>query len=622
MDRQATIGFVLIALLFVGWMIYTSMQTPPPSEAATATDTTVVASNRPPNSSAESKAKTQESAAPGAIPASTEPDSARFDAARLRFGQFFAGSARGEDNRLTIETSKYTAVFSTRGGGIKRWTLKNFSTWNNEPLQLIDWSIPSDLNLFFITREGKEIKTEDLYFQIPELANRKLVTVKDSARFSFSAVLPSANGGSIVKTFTIKGGQFAIDVDIETKGLSSVIANNEYQVTINSPALTELNTVDEATFAEASAFIDDERQSLDVSSMGDVKDLTKNGKTHWVSAHNKYFITALICRNDFSGNGAYIKGEHIPLPFEGAREIYQSSMKVRFRETENEKSTFSLYIGPMDYDLLKDQHPGLEQTISLGWAFIVRPFSEYLVIPLFSFLHTFIPNYGIVILLFTLIIKLLLYPLTKSSTDSMKKMQALQPMINDLREKYKDDQQRLSSETMKLYRDYGVNPAGGCLPMLLQMPILFALFTIFRSTIDLRHEPFVLWITDLSAPDILFHLPFKIPLLGTDFVSVLALLMSVTMFIQQKQTVKDPRQAAMVWMMPIMFFVMFNAFPSGLNLYYFTFNLLSILQQWQSTRKTGEFELKKVAQKKRQGWMERAMNSLEDKAKQQKKLKK
>jgi YidC/Oxa1 family membrane protein insertase len=244
--------------------------------------------------------------------------------------------------------------------------------------------------------------------------------------------------------------------------------------------------------------------------------------------------------------------------------------------------------------------------------------------PLFGFLHSFIPNYGLVIIIFSIIIKLVLYPLTKSSMRSMQRMQKLQPLITELREKYKEDQQKQNVEIMKLYKEYGVNPAGGCLPMALQMPILFALFTIFRSTIELRHQPFMLWMDDLSAPDILIDLPFKIPLLGMSFISGLALLMAATMFIQQKMSVKDPRQKSMVYVMPVMFWILFNAFPSGLNLYYFMFNILSIGQQYLINKRHQDEPLVKVATKggKKQSWSERAMASMQEKAKQQDKTKK
>jgi YidC/Oxa1 family membrane protein insertase len=210
-----------------------------------------------------------------------------------------------------------------------------------------------------------------------------------------------------------------------------------------------------------------------------------------------------------------------------------------------------------------------------------------------------VPNWGLVIIIFSVIIKVVLHPLTRSSMRSMKKMQALQPLMNEIREKYKEDPQKMNQQIMNLYKEYGVNPAGGCLPLLLQFPILIALYTVFRSTIELRQANFVWWITDLSVPDRIATLPFEIPFFGVRDISGLALLMGVTMFIQQKMSVKDPRQKTMVWMMPILMTLLFNGFPAGLNLYYFVFNVLSIGQQIMINRQAGDEPLRKVEQKRK-----------------------
>ncbi len=271
-----------------------------------------------------------------------------------------------------------------------------------------------------------------------------------------------------------------------------------------------------------------------------------------------------------------------------------------------EKATFLLYIGPVDYDILSTYGNNLEAIVDFGsffgLKFVVRPIAEYILLPLFNFLHTFIPNYGFVIIVFSLIIKFVLYPLTKQSYQSMKKMQMLQPKINEMKEKYKDDQQKQQKETMKLYSTYGVNPAGGCLPLLLQMPIFVALWGLFKIAIELRQQPFMFWIKDLSAPDEILDLGFKLPLFGVQHISGLALLMGVTTFVQQKMSTKDPKQQALVYVMPVMLTLMFMSFPSGLNLYYFMFNVFSIAQQYYINHKHDGMELsarKKSQQEKR-----------------------
>jgi YidC/Oxa1 family membrane protein insertase len=187
--------------------------------------------------------------------------------------------------------------------------------------------------------------------------------------------------------------------------------------------------------------------------------------------------------------------------------------------------------------------------------------------------------------------KLVLTPFTRYQMKSMKKMSDMQPRMNAIKEKYKDDPQKQQQALMKFYREEKINPMGGCLPLLLQLPILYALFGVFNSTIELRQSSFILWIKDLSIPDVIVTLPFKIPLFGINEISGLALLMGITMFIQQKMTVKDPKQKAMIYLMPVMMTLLFTTLPSGLNLYYFTFNLISIVEQYFVThRKKGTTE--------------------------------
>jgi len=203
----------------------------------------------------------------------------------------------------------------------------------------------------------------------------------------------------------------------------------------------------------------------------------------------------------------------------------------------------------------------------------------------------------------------------------MKKMSALQPKINELREKYKDDPQKMNQEMMKLYSTYGINPMGGCLPLLLQMPILIALWSLFNMSIEIRQQPFILWITNLSEPDVIFSLPFKIPLINIKDISGLALGLGITMFIQQKMSVKDPSQQSLVYIMPIMFTILFMNFPSGLNLYYFMFNIFSIAQQYYITKFGKEVELKPI-EKKKSGFWQKLMEAAEKNAELQRQARK
>jgi len=313
-------------------------------------------------------------------------------------------------------------------------------------------------------------------------------------------------------------------------------------------------------------------------------------------------------------------------PNQGVAEFYNIRLSLPFKNTDYEKQSFKLYIGPVDYNALKELGNNLEALVDFGGffglKFIVRPMAEYVLLPLFNFLHLFIPNYGFVIVVFSIIIKIVVYPLTKKSYQSMKKMSLLQPKIAEIKEKHKDDQQKISKETMKLYQTYGINPAGGCLPMLLQMPIFVALWGMFQTALELRQQPFIWWIKDLSQPDIIYDLGFKLPMVGIQEISGLAILMGVTTFIQQKMTMKDPKQQALVYIMPVFLTILFMTFPSGLNLYYFLFNLLSIAQQQYINHQHSGMELVPVKNpKKKQGFMSKLMDAAEQQKKAQSKRK-
>jgi YidC/Oxa1 family membrane protein insertase len=380
--------------------------------------------------------------------------------------------------------------------------------------------------------------------------------------------------------------------------------------------------VDEANYSNASVYYGDEQVIVDASDFGETTEKDFNGRVDWVGVRNKYFTSIIAPQNPLIVEGAYIKGTREAINTSGIREFYSVRLILPFKNTDFEKQSFTVYIGPVDYDILKNYNNNLEAIVDFGsffgLKFVVRPIAEYVLLPLFTFLHSFIPNYGIVIIVFSLIIKVVLYPLTKQSMYSMKKMQLLQPKMAEIKEKFKDDPQKMNKETMKLYSTYGVNPAGGCLPLLLQMPIFIALWGLFQVAIELRQQPFMLWINDLSRPDVIYKLSFKLPIIGIDQISGLALLMGITTFVQQKMSVKDPKQQALIYMMPVMLTILFMSFPSGLNLYYFMFNVFSIAQQYYINHKHDGMVLEPVKNpKKSKGFMAKLMEAAEQKTKVQ-----
>lgn len=590
----------MIAAILMAWMYLTSPQRQPQQTATpAATETTAAAQQQPRTPAAIAPQQEQ--------PQSEKPSAKENDT----YGKYFSGTGNGTEQTFTIETDLYIAELSTKGGAIKQWTLKKHKTWDMHPVQLVN-DAKGDFALLFTTSDGRTINTKNHYFTTQIPAGGKMVLTGDQ-QYTVQFILNAAEG-KLVKKLTFKNTAYDFDADFSFEGMQNVVANFEYQILWeNGIKYTEFNSVDESNLAAAYTYGGGEMKEVNASSAGESPKEDPSGQTDWVAMRNKYFAVALLSQ-DKKASGAYIEGQHLTAADGGVVEKYSIALKYPFKNTINETAKISAYIGPLEFSTIKGYDRGLDQIMSLGWSWI-RPITEYLFIPLFRLLHSFISNYGLVIILFSIIIKTALQPLTKSSMTSMRKMQKLQPMMQEIREKYKSDAQQMNIQIMKLYKDYGVNPAGGCLPLLLQLPILYALYSLFSASIELRQESFMLWITDLSVPDVLISLPFTIPLLG-NFVSGLTLAMGITMFIQQKQTVTDPTQKALVWMMPLMMTVMFNHFPSGLNLYYFVFNLLSIGQQWYFNQRHKDEPLQKIPESKRKaGFMEKMQQKLPQQSK-------
>ena len=610
MEKQTTLAFVLIGGILMVWLYLNTPNTPPAKQKKQET-------TRQADSQKVNEIKKEEITE---LP--TKNDS-------VSLGSFFSSAVLPEKT-IIIENDEAVIELSTKGGKITKYFLKKYNNWqytkasSDKPyfeknIQLLNYSKGSSFDLAFITSEGKAISTADLSFSPSVTSTSIKLTGKDSLLLSF--VYNTKNNGYIKKNFIFYGDRYDTRFTVEFSKLNSIVTNGMYDVVWNSGLrFVEENSVDEAAAANASVFSGGEQIIIDAPSGGEKIEKDFGGKVDWVTIRNKYFAAIIAPEKTENVEGAYIKGTAHHWQNGGIRENYSARLKMKMNNSEKTSESFLIYLGPVSYDLFKDYGKNFDKIIDfggfIGLKVIVRPIAEYLMLPLFKFLHLFIPNYGLVIIVFSLIIKLVTYPLTKSSMHSMKKMQMLQPKIAEIKEKFKDDPTKLNKETMKLYSTYGINPAGGCLPMLLQMPIFIALWGLFQTAIELRQQPFMLWIHDLSKPDIIYHLGFKLPLFGIDQISGLALLMGITTFVQQKQTIKDPSQQAMVYVMPIMLTFLFMSFPSGLNLYYFLFNLFSIAQQYYVTNYGKQEVLEPVKNpKKKSGFMQRMMEAAEQNAK-------
>jgi len=608
MDRNTVLAFILIGLVLMLWLWY---NTPDPSTMQKKTQDTTQAQTQQAEETETTKPKPE-------VISKQEKKNEIIDS----LGVYFSNVELGKNRFFTVETPLYKIELSSTGGKFYRVFLKKYKEWYDGKVQLINTKNGGDLNLSFVTRDGKLITTSYFDFK-PEFSESSInLTDRDSITKSF--VLRITDSSLIRKKFTFYKDKYFVKIDFEFKGMDKVISGNRYSLDWeNGIRFVEKNTFDEATFARVDYFAANELFNFDVTGYGEKIEKKISGVFDWVGIRNKYFVITILPLQKDPDGLLELKGEKRALRNGGVIDKYSVSISKNINNFAYANDAYKFYFGPIEYNTLKAHHPTMTSIVDfgsfLGLTFIIRPIAEYLMLPLLKFLHSFIPNYGIVIIIFSLIIKILLHPLTKQSMNSMKKMQLLQPMMNEIREKYKDDPQKMNQEVMKLYRTYGINPAGGCLPILLQMPILIALYGLFRATIELRQQPFTLWIKDLSVPDTIVHLPFRLPIFMIDEISGLALLLGLTMFIQQKMTVTDPRQKALVYIMPILLTLLFNSFPSGLNLYYFMFNLFSIAQQYYMNKFSKPIELKPVDRKSKKGFMQRLMEQAEQNAKERRK---
>ena len=471
----------------------------------------------------------------------------------------------GEDATVfTVITNLYTAnISSINGGSIASFVLHNYALNDSESVELIDNNNINNLMVGFRSIDGDDVSLVSGWisnndYDINVYDNETTVTFKKTI-----------DDKQITKALTFYPDKYIIDVSVDLSAIQPQVSQGVSTVRWSGGLpLTEPNKKDEQTYYQAMVFQGDETYSPKPKDPADARLERMDYPTDWIAIRTKYFITALVPKKQAPGS------EVLAIEENGNRRY---DIGVFFNV--DRPFFYTLYVGPLEYGRIKQLGNNLDQTMNFGWAFI-RPISKA-VHWFLLFLHNYIPNYGFVLLIFSVFIKILVYPLTNKSYVSTKKMQAIQPMLNDLREKHKNDQRKFAQAQMALFKEHGVNPLSGCVPILLQMPLLFALFTVFRSSIELRGAPFMLWINDLSRPDAVFDLGINIPLYGSQ-VAILPLLMGITMFIQMKLTPTPQsggQQKFMMYFMNGFFVLIFNQFPSGLVLYYTLFNVLTILQQ-------------------------------------------
>jgi len=499
-------------------------------------------------------------------------------------GQYgiFAGSAEGKNEFITLENNKLALKISLKGGRVYSARLKDYVTHDSLPLVLFS----GDSTVFgfnFFTSDNKPVQTNELYFT-PVTDSREYVVTTQPV--SLTLRLMATPDKYLEYTYTLAPDRYMVDFKVSFKSMEDIIASNQNSITLDwkmyVPQQEKGRQNEENYTTLRYKYYQDDVDGFRQGSSKDEEKAEVTTKLSWVAFKDQFFSSVLITDNFFL-NGLMTSKRTITS--EKYLKHFTAEMGVPYNPAMAEVINLKMYYGPNHYNTLRKEGLQLEHLVFLGRN-IIRWINQYCIIPIFNWLEKYIGNYGIIILILTIIIKIALFPLTFKSYQSQAKMQVLKPLVDELGKKFprKEDAMKKQQATMDLYKRAGVNPMGGCLPMLLQMPILFAMFRFFPTSIELRQEHF-LWATDLSTYDSILNLPFKIPMYGSH-VSLFTLLMTASTILATKMsgtsTPDQPGMKTMMYMMPVMFMVLLNNFSSGLTYYYFLANVLTIMQNYIS----------------------------------------
>ena len=573
MDKNTLVGFVLIGAVLIGFSYW----------------------NRPSQEEMERAQRYQDSIQTAQLEAArleAQAAAESVQALTLDSTSLFFGANKGTEQFTTLENNLVKVTFSNKGGRVVSATLKDYKNQQGEPLTLFNEE-ESTLNFAF---EGKNenILTEDMFFQ-PTHVTDSTVTMR----------LQTTGAGYIDFAYRLLPDAYMVNFDIRAVGMQNFF-----------PAALKTVNIDwfqRARQQEKGYDFEQRYTSLTYKPVDDGPDYLSEMKDdkesfdeaiEWIAFKNQFFSSVLIANQDFDN---VILDSKIQEKGSGYMKSYNAEMTTFFDPTGKEATQLQMYLGPNHFKTLlasndlvinQDEDPELQNLVYLGWP-IVRQINRWFTINLFDWLSGWGLNMGLVLLLMTIIVKAIVYPATYKSYISSAKMRVLKPYIQKINEKYpnQEDALKKQQETMQLYSEYGVSPMGGCLPMLIQMPVFMALFFFVPNAIELRQQSF-LWAPDLSAYDDLLNWGFNIPLLG-DHISLFCLLFSVTNILNTWYMMKQqdtgqqqmPGMKIMMYLMPVMFIFIFNNYSSGLNYYYFISGLISILIMMVLRKTTDENKL-------------------------------
>lgn len=583
MDKNSVLGFLVLGALLLGYIFYNQRSEQAYLQAKKAKEDSIALVHQRLADSLGVSAK-QPTADSTAQPIQASAISGAQDSTGLaqKLGIFAASAATDSGKQTNVETDLLKITFTSKGARPELVELKKFNVYTGNHVLLLDAAY-NDLALQFLTTDHKLINTSELDFQL--VKNDMLA---DSSRQIQYRAYAGNQQQYLQYTYTLHPRNYMINFDVQAVGLQGIISPTNGNIDLlwkTQANKQERDSVWERRYTQI--YYGANNQELDYFTLERNPNHNVDQQVQWLSFKQQFFNQAIIAEKNFS-NVSYAS----QVPQDSFPYIARTDVKFAIPYSPSADFSFPMrmYYGPNDYYILKSYHIGLESVIPLGYGLyaFAKYINKWLFLPLFVFLgKLFHGNWGIVIIFMTVVIRLLIAPLTYKSYVSQAKMKVLKPELDELKAKYKGDQQKFGMEQMKLYRQVGVSPLGGCMPMLLQLPIFAGLYCLFESCIQVRGQSF-LWIKDLSMYDSIAHLPFTIPFYG-NHVSLLTLLMTITSLMMtlfnKNMTMggagqDNPMIKYMPYMMPIFFLGFFNKMAAALTLYYFISNLITLIIQF------------------------------------------
>jgi YidC/Oxa1 family membrane protein insertase len=563
-DKNTIIGFVLLGVLFFLFFWYTNKQ----QAAAVATE----------KQKQDSIARVEATKIKPIDTATARLDSVRFDSAsKVTMAGNFQTAAAGTEQTIAVENELIKATFTSKGGMLRSVQLKKFNSFDSTPV-VIGGHSTDKLGYSINTAPNQAAQTSELFFAPSAITKN----AEGSQVISFT--LASAAGQNIVHQYTIRPNDYMIDWNISMNGAQQLLVNNTLNLNWEMLIKQQQQDIHYERQQSRLSFYEDNKFDYKSAIEGAVYTLEK--PTKWASFKQQFFNTTLIAPNNF--NSGQLQMTTQP---DSTHNLYNAtaSLRVQVPAATTVNVPLKLYFGPTDYKALKKYDLDLEGLVDLGSGIFsfVKYINRYIIMPVFDFFAKFISNYGWVILLLTLFIRLVTAPLTYKSYVSGAKMKVLRPELDILKKKHGSDQQAYAMDQMKLFKEAGVSPLGGCLPAILQIPIFFALYSFFNSNLELRGQSF-LWSHDLSQYDTIAHLPFSIPFGYGDHVSLFTITAVITSFLISLYSMNsnmtpdqnNPVMKYMPYFFPIILLFIFNKLPSALTWYYTVSNIITLILQF------------------------------------------